>query len=1038
MAGFGGAVKLTGASEYRKSLQQITQDLKIVSAQMKSTASVYELGDMKEKDLIKSSKELRASLEEQRGSLTALKNQLSQMSSEYEKNVKAHQDLVSDYEKAQKLQEQLKQTLGETSKEYEEQSKVVADLAIQVEKSDKALEAESKAVKQAQVQTAQAEATFNQTAVAIDNMGTQAEKSSDGFTVMKGVLANLATDVIRSAIDGLKQLGQAFVDVGKEAITSYADFEQLEGGVTKIFGEDMAQTVIDNAQNAFATAGLSANEYMETVTGFSASLIQSLDGDTQQATEIADRAIRDMSDNANTFGTDMSSIMNAYQSFAKGNYNLLDNLRLGYGGTKEEMERLLSDASQMTDVMEELGITVDASDMSFANIANAISVVQANMGIMGTTTKEASTTIQGSFGSMRSAWQNLLTGMADDSADFTTLASNFIGTLISEDGKGGVIGTLVPRISTVISGMSEAIQTLLPQLVQTIVPLIEENIPVIMDALNGALRTAMTVIPQIVSSLSDLIPMAISEILNNLPLLEVTGIRILTSIMDGISSQLPALISMLPDIIYDAVNVFNEWLPNIVNTGILFINSLVEGLVSAIPNLLSQLPMLISGIIDSLLFSIPQIIDAGITLFSSLVSNLPAIINQIVTQLPILIQSIITSILSNLPLIVRAGIDLFTALISNTPTIIVEIVKSIPLIIEGIITGIRDSIPALQEAGTELFGETWEAIKYFFNTIVPESFANAKAKIAEWLTSIIDVFRELPAKANEIIEQAVEFIKNLPYYIGVVFGEVIGKIVQFYADVWNWVTTQVPQIISGVVDYVKQLPEQIWTWLLVTLSKIGDWAKQSTDKAKETGKSFIDNIIDFVKTLPETIWDWLLKTIEKVGQFALDIADKAKEGASNLVNNILDTLSELPKKVMEVGKNIVEGLWEGITSMGDWIKEKMSDFADGLLDGMKDALGIESPSKVFRDEVGKYIAQGIGVGFENEMQSIAKDMQNAIPTSFATDMSITGAGSGVMNGFAVAEMVDAFKEALYQVKIEMDDEAMGQFVDKTVTNLVYS
>ena len=331
MSGFGGAVKLTGASEYKKALSSITQELKVVSAQMKATSSEFANGDMKEKDLIRASKEMKASLDDQKKALASLKGELDQMNAELAKSEQAHNDLIKEYNSEKDKLEEIGRTLGETSEEYDAQAKAVADLAMQIEKSEKSLDSQTKAVQQMTIQTANAETTCNQTAKAIDDMGKKAEESTGGFTVMKGVLANLATDVIRTAIDGLKQLGQAFIDVGKEAVSSYADFEQLEGGVKKIFGDDMAQTVMENAQNAFRTAGLSANEYMETVTGFSASLIQSLDGDTQKATEIADRAIRDMADNANTFGTSMDSIQHAYSGFAKGNFTMLDNLKLGYG-----------------------------------------------------------------------------------------------------------------------------------------------------------------------------------------------------------------------------------------------------------------------------------------------------------------------------------------------------------------------------------------------------------------------------------------------------------------------------------------------------------------------------------------------------------------------------------------------------------------------------------------------------------------------------------------------------------------------------------
>lgn len=336
MAGFGGSIKLTGESEYKKALTQITQSLKVVSAEMKATSSSMASGDKTTQDLATKSKQLSEALEKQKQALGTLKSQLSSMQAEYNKTASSHQVLLSKYNDEKAKLDELGRTLGTSSKEYKEQQKVVNDLSQEVNKSSKTLDSQGKAMNDMRIRTANAETTCNQTAKAIDEMGKQSEETadaiddmdkstkqaSDGFTVMKGVLANLATDAIRSAINGIKQLGAAFVDTGKQALASYAEYEQLEGGVKKIFGDDLAKQVMDNANKAFSTAGMSANQYMETVTGFSATLLQGLGDDTAKSAEYADIAIRNMSDNANTFGTDMASIQYAYQGFAKGNFTI--------------------------------------------------------------------------------------------------------------------------------------------------------------------------------------------------------------------------------------------------------------------------------------------------------------------------------------------------------------------------------------------------------------------------------------------------------------------------------------------------------------------------------------------------------------------------------------------------------------------------------------------------------------------------------------------------------------------------------------------
>lgn len=279
--------------------------------------------------------------------------------------------------------------------------------------------------------------------------------------------------------------GAAFVGMGKNAVSALADYQQLSGGIEKLFGSD-AQSVIDNASKAFKTAGVSMNEYMQQVTGFSASLISSLGGDTAKAAQYADRIITDMADNANTFGTSLTSIQYAYQGFAKQNYTMLDNLRLGYGGTKEEMERLISDASKMKVEQQQLNVVVKEGDMSFGNIANAISVVQKKMNITGTTAREASQTISGSIAQMKAAWQNLLTSIGT--------GNNFEQAL----------NDFVDSVQTVADNIGPAIKEMAPRLTQAFIQVFREIGPIIADVITDVFVGALKSIPQLISQTSSL------------------------------------------------------------------------------------------------------------------------------------------------------------------------------------------------------------------------------------------------------------------------------------------------------------------------------------------------------------------------------------------------------------------------------------------------------------------------------------------------------------------------------------------------------
>lgn len=327
------------------------------------------------------------------------------------------------------------------------------------------------------------------------------------------------------AATGIATVATAGVTVGKQALEAYANYEQLVGGVETLF-KDSSGLVQEYAANAYKTAGLSANEYMETVTSFSASLLQSLGGDTEQAAKIGDMAITDMADNANKMGTSMESIQNAYQGFAKQNYTMLDNLKLGYGGTKEEMERLLADATALS------GVEYDIN--SLADVYEAIHVIQTELDITGTTAKEASTTISGSLASMKSAWSNLLVGIADDNADFETLVGNFVGSVVT------VGGNIIPRVESILDGLGELITQAADKLVPIVVETIINNLPKIIESGINLVATLIagliSAIPQLVRAIPKIIAAIVRGFVNAWPQIKQAGVDLLNMFGDGIKS----------------------------------------------------------------------------------------------------------------------------------------------------------------------------------------------------------------------------------------------------------------------------------------------------------------------------------------------------------------------------------------------------------------------------------------------------------------------------------------------------------------------
>ena len=430
-------------------------------------------------------------------------------------------------------------------------------------------------------------------------IGVDDQASSNISKITKGLGNGLKTAAkIGTAAVGAAATG--IVALTKSAVENYAEYEQLVGGVETLFGTS-ADKVQEYASNAYKTAGLSANEYMETVTSFSASLLQSLGGDTEAAAEYADRAVTDMSDNANKMGTSMEMIQNAYQGFAKQNYTMLDNLKLGYGGTKTEMERLVADAAALTDVQADLGVTVDANSLSFGNIVNAISVMQTKMGIAGTTTEEASETISGSINAMKGAWSNLITGIADENANFEELVNNFIETLVGDDsGEGGVINNILPLVEIAMEGAGKLVEALIPVIIEKVPTIINEWLPKILQSGIDIIRSIMDGMIQnqgdIVNGVVNTVNTLVNGLLGHLPEILVMGVTLIGQIAAGLIQGLPELMAKIPEIIFDIVDAFASNGDVFIEIGKSIVSGIWNGIVALWNGLVDSLSGLVNGL----------------------------------------------------------------------------------------------------------------------------------------------------------------------------------------------------------------------------------------------------------------------------------------------------------------------------------------------------------------------------------------------------------------------------------------------------------
>ena len=429
--------------------------------------------------------------------------------------------------------------------------------------------------------------------------------------------------------------------LAKSAVESFGDYEQLVGGVETLF-KSSSDTVMEYANNAYRTAGMSANEYMETVTGFSARLLQGLGGDTEKAAKYGDMAITDMADNANKMGTSIENIQNAYQGFAKQNYTMLDNLKLGYGGTASEMARLINDSGVLGDTMTVTANNVN--EVSFDKMIEAIHVVQEDMGITGTTALEASETIQGSVNSMKAAWSNLVVGLADDTQDFDALLGNFISTV------GDVAKNIIPVLKTTLSGIAQLIQELAPIIAEQLPGLISEIVPPLIEAAGSILNAVIEALPVLIVSLGQ------------------------------------ALIELIPSVIETLMTAIPQLFQGIMQ--------IVQSIIEMLPTLLPQIVQLVMSIVTML--TSPQnlqlILQAGITLLKSLVQAIPDIIVALIDALPDIITNVVSFLLdpANLAMIIQAAIELFFGLVKAVPQILGALLGAFGKLVGNLWNGIKD------------------------------------------------------------------------------------------------------------------------------------------------------------------------------------------------------------------------------------------------------------------------------------------------------------------------------------------------------------
>ena len=646
----------------------------------------------------------------------------------------------------------------------------------------------------------------------VKNMNESMKDATNTASKMSSVMKGIGSSAIKAG-KGLAVAGAAAATavtaLVSKSVGAFADYEQLTGGVETLFGaggrsvEEYAQSVgksvsdvqgkydslmsaqnvvLENANKAYMTAGMSANEYMDTVTGFSASLISSLGGDTNKAADYANSALVDMSDNANKMGTKMTDIQNAYQGFAKQNYTMLDNLKLGYGGTQAEMKRLLSDAQKIT------GQKYDIS--SFADITQAIHAIQTQMDITGTTAKEASTTISGSWGSLKAAFQNVLVGLTTGGDMFDQSLDALINTAVTFG------QNIIPAIKGALSGVGYLIEGLAPVIGETIPPLINDLAPTLANS-------AVSLISSLVNGLTQNATQ-FSECLSNMIIVAVAGI----------STVVPQLLDAASKIVSNLMQGLTNSMPQIVNGAVTLIEGLVNGLVNNIPLLIMGAVQLVASLANGLIANLPRIIDAGVNLITGIVSAsysmMPQIIQngmQLVVNLAVGLVRAIPQLIAALPRITGAIVKGFKSV--NWFDLGLQLIKSIW---EGIKSIGSEMWNGVKEKTSELWGGVKNVVSEKLNNIKSAYDAHggglkgatfaAIEGVKEYYRTGYDAINQLTGgKLGEVVNAVGEKMEVVKGKFSEAFGNVKNTVMTIFENIKNGITEK----ISAAVNKVKEI-----------------------------------------------------------------------------------------------------------------------------------------------------------------------------------------------------------------------------------------
>lgn len=928
------------------------------------------------------------------------------------------------------------------------------DLTKKIDESVKATGADSKETQdladklsQAEKEAANAENALKRYNEGLKETEESSKKSNESLAKFLDTLTKASGTALKTAAEvgaaTAKEIASGVAAITTSSIDNYASYEQLVGGIETLFGaggkslEEYAayvgqtteeasvkyeylmqaqQTMLDNADKAYRTAGLSANEYMETVTSFAATLVSSLGGDTLAASEMADQALVDMADNANKMGTSMESIQNAYQGFAKQNYSMLDNLKLGYGGTQAEMFRLLQDATELNEEFANTAnFSLDSSghlEAEFSDIVEAIHIVQTEMGITGTTALEAGTTIEGSLSSTKAAWENLLTGMANNESDLGLLVDNLISTIVGDGTETnlGLIGNIIPAIEAALNSANALITDTVPKIIPIIADIISDNLPVLLDSgvqLVGAIANGiLDTLPELLEIAQDILSTILDVFVDNLPEIKEYGIRLLSMLADGILTSIPLVIGALPDVMTAIFNFLADNLPKMVEYGAKFLGEFIGGILSAIPDLLLKLPKVIEALLSVFDAADAAMKDAGKYLLEGLwngISDKVAWLKGKVSGVVDKIKSWFTG---------KEGFD------EHSPSKWAEEVGK--YVSEGLANGIEEEATEAQKAAEKMAQNIYSGLS---------DWATQQTKFLKLsLEDQLDMWREIQ---NQFEKESQQYIKAQEKIVDLeesIYAEKEKNQKEYYESLFD-------QIEKDTKFKELNLYEQYKSWKEAQEKIISDSEQyaEAEEKIFDLRKEIQEEYFSSVKELTEKntkLFDEYQNTLESrsnqiYNSFGLfdEVAEAEEVSGEKLLDNLEDQITTMRKfysgveelTMRGVGEKLVEELREmgpsaldELNALLDLSEEKLSEYAALYEEKQNYA------NYVAQKELTKYRVETIDQISEN-IDEIEDLYEKNAP--YLGETLTDGLAQGITNG--ISTVVDAAKKMANSVVNEI-------------------